>query len=318
MGPESAADLLRYLDGRTVPNIGKDGKQTLAAVTTLLQERLETAITKYNETTDEAMLTSTSLSKKRKHSDTNPLCLVAFGPDGVFYQNPAIPDTWPTFPSAEGGLEGGPDHRCRFWFSEFFWDQSRTMQLEGGLPSKRVQVGISRSESETSSTASPSTGCLLFSRHFELDEHLDILLASEGDERTSASRDFCERLVKVMIRWLENVSGVSVKNLDRPDEEILSDRTKRRTFDGWQDAWATEYRGNALLHLENKLRQLSLDVKDHSVSRLIPVVQASGAGKSRLAEMYLHSSTALTFVGTPQGILLSTWASAMAIVSPHR
>jgi len=309
MHPDDAADLLRYLHGHTVEHIGNDGKKTRAAVTTFLHNRLQTAIDKYKQGTKEA-------TRKRTHSNTNPLYSVTLGPNGVFFQNFEIPETLPEFPSAEGGLDGDPDKRCRAWITKFSSTQDDIARSEGGFPSKRIHIDTSNSD--TSSTASPISRCLLLSSQFELEKHLDILLASEGHALIHALRDFSERLCNVMIRWLENLSGVPVKNLDQPEEQTLSDRTKRQTFDGWQDAWATDYRGNALRHLENKLTQLSLDVRNQSVSRLIPVVQASGAGKSRLAEMYLRLSTALTFVGMPQRILLSTWASAMAIVSLHR
>ena len=309
MHPDNAADLLRYLHGYTVEHIGNDGKKTRAAVTTFLHNRLQTAIDKYKQRTKEA-------TRKRTYSNINPLYSVTLGPDGVFFQNFEIPETLPEFPSAEGGLNGDPHKCCHAWITDFYSTQDVIALSEGGFPSKRIHIDTSHSD--TSSTASPISTCLLLSSQFELEKYLDILLASEGHGLIHALWDFSERLCNVMIRWLENLSGVLIKNLNRPEEQTLSDRTKRQTFDGWQDAWAMDYRGNALRHLENKLTQLSLDVRNQSVSSLIPVVQASGAGKSRLAEMYLCSSTALTFVGMQQHILLSTWASAMAIVSLRR
>jgi len=308
MHPNDAADILRYLHGHKVDHIGNDGKKTRAAVIAFLHDRLQTALDKYKQRTEEA-------NRKRTHSNINPLYSFTLGDTGVFFQNYEHSETLPEFPNAEGGLDGNPDKRCRAWITEFYSAQSSIALSEGGFPSKRIHISSSLSET---STPSPISRCLLLSSQFELEKHLDILLASEGHALIHALRDFSERLCNVMIRWLENLSGVPVKNLDQPEEQTLSDRTKRQTFDGWQDAWATDYRGNALRHLENKLTQLSLDVRNQSVSRLIPVVQASGAGKSRLAEMYLRLSTALTFVGMPQRILLSTWASAMAIVSLHR
>ena len=309
MHPDDAADLLRYLHGHTVQHIGNNGKKTRAAVTAFLHNRLQTAIDKYKQRTKEA-------TRKQTHSSTNPLYSVTLGTSGIFFQNFEFPETLPEFPSAEGGLDGDPDKRCRTWITTFSLTQDGIARSEGGFPSKRIHIDTSHSN--MSSTASPISTCLLLSSQFELEKHLDILLASEGHTLTHALCDFSERLYNVMIRWLENLAGVSIKNLDQLEEQTLSDRTKRQTFDGWQDAWATNYRGNALRHLENKLAQLSLDVRNQSVSRLISVVQASGAGKSRLAEMYLRSSSPLTFVGMPQRILLSTWASAMAIVSLRR
>jgi hypothetical protein len=321
---EKGADFLRYLHGEPVADIGKDGKQTLAAVTRFLQEGVIKAIAEYIETTDEATLTSTSPGKKRKHNDTVSVAdnLISVILNVIFL--PFIRfGTKPKFPNAEGGLGRLPDKLCGSWFEAFYLDQQSSISLEAELPSKRIETDMSDSENEMPSTASPFTECLLFSPEFGLDQHLDILLTSADDERTRAVSDFCQVLLQVMIRWLANVSSVSVQRLPRSSEQdSFPEQTTRTSFPGWEYAWAADYRGNALINLEKKLEQLSLDVIQNnesvSISRLIPVVQASGAGKSRLADMYLHSSTALTFVGMPQRILLSFWASAMAIVSPRR
>ena len=321
---ENGADFLRYLHGQPVEHIGKEGKQTLAAISRALQECLMAAIAEHIEMTDEPTLSSTSPGKKRKYNDSdslaNPLILDIVDIVHSFASR-ASPLAKLKFESPEGTSGGVPDKLCRSWFHEFYADELLGLSLEDELPSKRIKDDISGSE--TSSTTSRSTECLLFSPEFRLDEHLDILLTSAYDERTRAVSDVCQVFLQVMIRWLENVSGVNVQRLfqSSSSEESLPEQTKRRIFDGWKDAWTTEYRGDALVHLEDKLKQLSHDVqngsKDQSMSRLIPVVQASGAGKSRLAEMYLHWSTALTLVGIPQRILLSAWASAMAIVFPR-
>ena len=59
---------------------------------------------------------------------------------------------------------------------------------------------------------------------------------------------------------------------------------------GWQDAWEQPFRGLALTALETKLQlnaqAIRTDFKKEQMSRIIPVVQASGTGKSRLAEEY--------------------------------
>ena len=63
-------------------------------------------------------------------------------------------------------------------------------------------------------------------------------------------------------------------------------------FDAWQNAWEVQFRGDSLSLLQRKLqvhmqmlRQLENSNKGNtSVSRVIPIVQGSGAGKSRLAE----------------------------------
>jgi hypothetical protein len=55
-----------------------------------------------------------------------------------------------------------------------------------------------------------------------------------------------------------------------------------------------EYRGDALEDLKLKLQSLCDEVKSvareegRTLSRLVPVVRSSGAGKSRLADEFLH------------------------------
>jgi len=263
------------------------------------------AIAEHIETTDEPTLTSPSSSKKRKYNDSDSLAnhvILEIVRMVYLFSGPESPLAKLKFESPEGTLGGVPGKLCISWFLGFYADQLTNLPLMDELPSKRIKDDMSGSENETSSTTSRSTEYLLFSPEFRFCEHLDVLLTSAYDERTRAVSDVCQVLLQVMIRWLENASAVSVQRLLRSSSssaESLVDRTKGRGFDGWEDAWTTEYRGDALVHLEDKLKQLSLDVqncsKDQSVSCLIPVIQASGAGKNRLAEMYLHSSIALTF-----------------------
>jgi len=56
----------------------------------------------------------------------------------------------------------------------------------------------------------------------------------------------------------------------------------------WDRAWTCEFHGNVLKKLEAKLRlnvhAVTKDGRKETMSRIIPVVQSSGTGKSRLAE----------------------------------
>jgi hypothetical protein len=58
----------------------------------------------------------------------------------------------------------------------------------------------------------------------------------------------------------------------------------------WQKAWEQPFRGRALCALETKLQlnahAIMDDEKKARMSRIVPVVQASGTGKSRLSEEY--------------------------------
>ena len=79
----------------------------------------------------------------------------------------------------------------------------------------------------------------------------------------------------------------------------------------WQQAWNQPFRGRALNALETKLQlnanAIRMDRKKADMSRIIPVVQASGTGKSRLAEEYGSFLTMLTcrFVRKNFGVMLS-------------
>jgi hypothetical protein len=60
------------------------------------------------------------------------------------------------------------------------------------------------------------------------------------------------------------------------------------SYADWEMAWREPFRGDALDSLQTKLRLLTDSVTKlsfyHQMSRLIPIVQSSGTGKSRLAE----------------------------------
>jgi len=80
----------------------------------------------------------------------------------------------------------------------------------------------------------------------------------------------------------------------------------------WQQAWNQPFRGQALDALETKLQleadAIRTDYKKAQMSRIIPVVQASGTGKSRLSEEYGSFPTLLTadrFVRKNFGVMLS-------------
>ena len=62
------------------------------------------------------------------------------------------------------------------------------------------------------------------------------------------------------------------------------------TLQQWQSAWDQPFCGRALVALETKLQlnahAIKNDPRKEQMSRIIPVVQASGTGKSRLSEEY--------------------------------
>jgi hypothetical protein len=84
-------------------------------------------------------------------------------------------------------------------------------------------------------------------------------------------------------------------------------------YDIWQKAWNRPFRGRALHALETKLQlnaeaiRESPDCDKRDMSRIIPVVQASGTGKSRLSEEYGSFLSLLTyrFVTKNFGVMVS-------------
>jgi hypothetical protein len=81
-----------------------------------------------------------------------------------------------------------------------------------------------------------------------------------------------------------------------PVTESLSGRMGRRTqgnvytfpLEVWEEAWQSPFHGDVLKRLELKLHSNSVmvvtEAEKEYMSRIIPVVQSSGTGKSRLAE----------------------------------
>jgi len=123
-----------------------------------------------------------------------------------------------------------------------------------------------------------------------------------------------EELLLCMRQHLDNVL--------RSTEPVLTDsmRGMQEGLDGdlvnydiWQKAWNQPFRGGALHALETKLQlnaeaiRESPDCDKRDMSRIIPVVQASGTGKSRLSEEYGSFLSLLTyrFVTKNFGVMLS-------------
>lgn len=133
----------------------------------------------------------------------------------------------------------------------------------------------------------------------------DILLLLEafknGDyDQTTLLASIVTSLVNLMTRFLwdrmkEEMALAETKpNTPPPDEsgQNMQDAV-RDEFDRklWLTAWQQPFRGQVLESLEMKL-QLNVyglqsnQERSRGMSRIIPIVQSSGTGKSRLAEEY--------------------------------
>lgn len=127
-------------------------------------------------------------------------------------------------------------------------------------------------------------------------------------------------LLSCMRRYLEDLKN---EELARSTEHSLNLAIRgmnlQEKLDGgliddeaWQNAWNQPFRGRAMDALETKLQlnadAIRMDYKKATMSRIIPVVQASGTGKSRLAEEYgsfLTLLTAYRFVKKNFGVMLT-------------
>ena len=167
-----------------------------------------------------------------------------------------------------------------------------TLPDPDAIPSKQ-----SMAQDLSDDSAEPLDHYLLFNEEFRLREIIRQLrqTASDSDKEKLLLHDLVEQLVAAMLRFLEMQSELSGKQMQRSSlDGLVEVRMKTAEFDAWEDAWGSEYRGDALNNLEKKLFSLSTNTprtnsgakESSSMSRLIPVVQASGAGKSRLADMY--------------------------------
>jgi len=120
--------------------------------------------------------------------------------------------------------------------------------------------------------------------------------ASENDDRIVR---ISEELLSCMLQYLDDLKNE--EELARSTEHSLTLTVRgmnmQEALDGdlldpedWQRAWNQPYSGHALDALETKLQlnadAIRTDYKKAEMSRIIPVVQASGTGKSRLSEEY--------------------------------
>ena len=118
--------------------------------------------------------------------------------------------------------------------------------------------------------------------------------ASENDDRIfrisgellSCMRQYLEDLKneEELARSTEHSLALTVRGMDMQeglDGDLLDP-------EDWQRAWNQPFRGRALDALETKLQlnadAIRTDDKKAEMSRIIPVVQSSGTGKSRLSE----------------------------------
>jgi hypothetical protein len=119
---------------------------------------------------------------------------------------------------------------------------------------------------------------------------LELLRSSES---TPLSVDeISDILLRQYLRSLEeDASGDNSEfppHISLPATTRIMDNVSDIGREEWDRAWTGEFRGNVLKKLEAKLRlnvhAVTKDVGKETMSRIIPVVQSSGTGKSRLAE----------------------------------
>jgi hypothetical protein len=99
-----------------------------------------------------------------------------------------------------------------------------------------------------------------------------------------------------MHRYLKDQKDIELDETSRSLAGLHIHGNSQESLDGdfpweeWQNAWNQPFQGQALAALETKLQlnaqAIRTDETKFEMSRIIPVVQGSGTGKSRLAEEY--------------------------------
>jgi hypothetical protein len=108
-------------------------------------------------------------------------------------------------------------------------------------------------------------------------------------------KEWCDSFFDSMRHHLTSLSfeqsSTPITEISPKGDNAQEGRSLLYTSNDWAAAWKHPYKGNALSHLELKLR-LNIESmrggvgKRSQMSRIIPIVQSSGAGKSRLAEEF--------------------------------
>ena len=139
----------------------------------------------------------------------------------------------------------------------------------------------------------------------EFNYSLDEKIASVEVIKDSKLKDIVSTLMACMKEFLSALSLIEVSRMQQSDSPrsesppIVGNQNSQDAvtteFDAWLSAWKVPYHGPALRYLETKLQlnvravrgigmRESESDKKRFMSRIIPLVQSSGTGKSRLAE----------------------------------
>lgn len=272
---ENALEFLQYLHGAEIEGLGSHGDETLRTVKTYLGATLTESVNRVRQ----AMSTDDSSTGTPKRVDDVSLewtVLDVISP--AFFAAHSWRDV-------EGGMSGWPSRLGSKWFTEFQYQQVAPVREIIARPSMTEQLS-----NDSAARTSESDDLLLLNKKFRLADIVGQLIetAPGSDKENGSLTDFVEQFTAAMLRFLEMQGGLTTALSN--EEEV---RMKTPRFEGWEDAWGSQYRGDALKNLENKLLSLSMTAPRNdssrgfrSMSRLIPIVQGSGAGKSRLADMY--------------------------------
>ena len=169
-----------------------------------------------------------------------------------------------------------------------------------------------------SASQTPLFGILSRSRvthllHHLLEEGGTFTQRIDDEDITQKCNEIKDVIIYDLMEYLRNLSNIegNTRLQRNPSERDLRSLTREVVSGGpnqqdgtsqdiehaeWFFAWEDEFRGSALENLELKLRlnveALQTTCKDKiGMSRIIPIVQSSGTGKSRLAEQYATNTT---------------------------
>lgn len=114
-------------------------------------------------------------------------------------------------------------------------------------------------------------------------------ILGDAEETTKTTlNQISATLLQWYLRSIENLAAEENKTPLSISLPRAVDNISRIPLEEWDYAWQTEFHGSVLRRLEKKLclnvHAVTEDKNKRLMSRIIPAVQSSGTGKSRLAE----------------------------------
>jgi hypothetical protein len=271
MNPKEAAELAGFLRGEDVPEMGKD----VAAALTSIDSYFIKALT-------EAVGTCKRQTSSHKWEFAHGVLFNIFASFTVVAQNrPKVIDR-----EKETKREQIFAVLCVKFFSDGVF--AATSFLSNNLS----KLGLIQSDAEVEALEDIP---FIFAKEFDLVNKIDAAKTAPNVKtmQENAMQAAQTGLVPMPFRSLKEIAESEDAKME-VDWSEAEPQERSAEFQAWKEAWMAEYRGDALEDLKFKLQSLCDQVKSvtreegRTLSRLVPIVQSSGAGKSRLADEFPH------------------------------